>query len=410
VTQPASAGIRRFTLLYFLANIGLFTAFVPVLTLLLPERIAKLAPGHEIVALSWILLVGAAIASIANIIAGFCSDFSQRRFASRYPVMALGLAGTLCSYGLLGSATNLQQLGIGLAIFQIALNFLFSPLATLMADRVPHQLKGMVAGLVALCLPAASISVSLLALLPGDAQGPRYLLLGLTLAVLVMPLMVFDRPPAKSALGDQIVAAASDSGRFAMRDFLLAWTARLLVQFAGATLFGYSYLYIAGLEQNGAPATLAAIRFSVSMFALAASAGSIISGLAAGMLSDRIGRRLPFLIGAAGLVGVATVTLAITADWWLALTAYALFSVGLTAFLTVETAMVAQIVSNHDRPATILGIMNLTNTIPAALVPVFSLVLQTSAPTIDTISWLLFLSTFGATAAAITVSRIRSVR
>ena len=410
MTQPASAGIRRFTLLYFLANLGLFTAFVPVLTLLLPERIAQLAPGHEIAALSWILLIGAATASIANMTAGYCSDFSQRHYASRHPVMMMGLAGTLCSYGLLGAATDLWQLGTGIVFFQIALNFLFSPLAALMADRVPHQRKGMIAGLVALCLPAASISVSVLALLPGDAQGPRYLLLGLILAALVAPLLVFDRPRAKPVQNEQTVAFASDPGQFAKRDFLLAWTARLLIQIAGATLFGYSYLFIAGLAENAAAATPAAVRFSVSMFALAASAGSIVSGLAAGLWSDRIGRRLPFLIGAGALVGIAAIALATTADWWLALTAYALFSIGLTAFLTVETAMVAQIASNHDRPATILGIMNLTNTLPAVLVPGLSLVLQSSAPSSNAVTWLLYLSTLGAIVAMFTVSRIRSVR
>lgn len=410
MTQPAGAGFQRFTMLYFLANLGLFTAFVPVLTLLLPERIAQLAPGHEVTALSWMLLIGAIVASGANILAGHCSDISHRRFGSRHPVMALGLLGTLGSYGVLSWGTDLWQLGSGLALFQVALNFLFSPLAALLADKVPHQRKGMVAGLVALCLPAASISVSLLALLPGDAQGPRYLLLGLVLVVLVAPLLLFDRPHRNPAKFERAISSSHNTGEFARRDFQLAWTARLLVQIAGATLFGYSYLYIAGLELSDPPATPATVRFSVSMFALAASIGSIIAGLAAGLLSDRIGRRVPFLIGAAALVGAATATLALTANWWTALIAYALFSVGLTAFLTIETAMVAQIVSSHSRPAAVLGIMNLTNTLPAALVPVISLVLRASAPTIDAVGWLLIVSTLGAIAAAITVSKIRSVR
>lgn len=410
MSQPASAGIRRFTLLYFLANLGLFTAFVPVLTLLLPERVAQLAAGREIVALSWLLLLGAAVASAANIGAGLCSDLAQRRFGSRSPVMALGLAGTLGSYGLLAEAVSLRQLGFGLALFQIALNFLFSPLAALMADRVPHAFKGMVAGLVALCLPAASLAVSLLALLPGESQGPRYLLLGLALAVLIAPLLLFDRPLGMQLRDSPGGAPARSAGEFVRRDFALAWTARLLIQIAGATLFGYSYLYIAGLPQSSGTAGPATIRASVSLFALAASIGSIVSGLSAGVLSDRLGRRLPFLIGAAALVGIATATLAIATNWWLALAAYALFSVGLTAFLTVETAMVAQIVSNHDRPATVLGIMNLTNTLPAALVPLLSLALNVSAPTGDAITWLLWLSACGAGAAMLAVAKIGSVR
>jgi MFS family permease len=410
MTQFASAATRRFKLLYFLANLGLFTAFVPVLALLLPERIGQLAAGREIVALSWLLLIGAVVASVANILAGLCSDYSWRRFGSRYPVMVLGLAGTLASYALLAQAADLWQLGFGLGLFQIALNFLFSPLAALMTDRVPHAQKGMVAGLVAVCLPLASLAVSLLALLPGDAQGSSYLLLGIALAMLVAPLLMCDRPRTQSVLCDQTVASACDTGKFAKQDFLLAWAARLLVQTAGATLFGYSYLYIADLEQNPGAADPGAIRFSVAMFALAASAGSIISGLVAGTLSDRIGRRLPFLIGAAALIGIATITMAVTTHWWLALAAYALFSLGLTAFLTVETAMVAQIASNHERPATLLGIMNLTNTLPAALVPAISLVLQFSAPTTDAILWLLYLSTVGSLAAMFTVARIRSVR
>ncbi len=410
MTRLAVGEQKSFVFLYFLANLGLFIAFVPVLTLLLPEQVARLAPGDEIAAISWLLLMGAIVASAANIIAGLCSDHSLKHFGSRYPVATAGLIATLGSYVLLSLAANLLQLALALALFQTALNFLFSPLAALLADQIPDHVKGKVSGIVALCLPAASLTLSLLVLVPGDTQSHRYLVLGLIVALLVTPLLVSGRNPGNSPVKQPDEAEHKTGTHFSSRDFLLSWTARLLVQIAGATMFGYSYFYIASLLLNTAAATPAEIRLSVSLFALGASICSIGAGLAAGILSDRTGRRLPFLIGAAALLGISTLTLALTANWWLALVAYSLFSIGLTGFLTVETAMVAQIVGKHPRPATALGIMNLTNTLPAALAPAISLILAKSAPASNAISWLLALSAMGAAVAMVIISKIRSVR
>ena len=89
--------------------------------------------------------------------------------------------------------------------------------------------------------------------------------------------------------------------------------------------------------------------------------------------------------------------------------AFVLFHVGLTAFLSVDSAMVAQLLSNNERRGELLGFMNLTNTVPSILVPALTLLSVRSNPVPD---WSIAFAVAGvlAIAAAAILSRIRTIR
>ena len=65
--------------------------------------------------------------------------------------------------------------------------------------------------------------------------------------------------------------------------------------------------------------------------------------------------------------------IAVMALWPLVVMAYALFAIGLAGFLAVDSALVAQLISASARRATLLGVMNLTNTLPGILAPLVTL-------------------------------------
>ena len=53
--------------------------------------------------------------------------------------------------------------------------------------------------------------------------------------------------------------------------------------------------------------------------------------------------------------------------------AFVLFQLFLSAYLAVDTALIAQLTGHHPRRGAILGAMNLTNTLPAVLAPLLTL-------------------------------------
>ncbi len=57
----------------------------------------------------------------------------------------------------------------------------------------------------------------------------------------------------------------------------------------------------------------------------------------------------------------------------------AVFQMGLPSYLSVDTALVAHLIGHHRRRGAILGTMNLTNTLPAILVPTLTLQVFTAS-------------------------------
>ena len=77
-TGEANRQRSGFLLLYALAVAGGSIAYVPLLTLLLPGRIAELAGSDGISWIAYLAFAGAICASVANIAFGWASDLSWR--------------------------------------------------------------------------------------------------------------------------------------------------------------------------------------------------------------------------------------------------------------------------------------------------------------------------------------------
>ena len=80
---PAVAPPERqpgwFLALFALAAAGGAVAYVPLLTILLPQRIADLHGSEDVAALAQVIFLGAVMASLANIAVGWLSDRSRVR-------------------------------------------------------------------------------------------------------------------------------------------------------------------------------------------------------------------------------------------------------------------------------------------------------------------------------------------
>ncbi|WP_265528031.1 MFS transporter [Sphingomicrobium marinum] len=397
----------RFGPLYITANFGAHVAFMPLLVLLLPRRVEAIAPDQPIILLSQLLLVGGLTASIANIVFGALSDRWLARFGNRRGPIAIGLAFLLGAYAYFAGAYTPGALFLAVILFQLSLNIMFAPLGALLADHIPDRRKGWIAGWLNMGLPLSGLVITGLGEFSASDAAWSFGFVALLIAATVIPLII-AWPRGLELLAKPVEAVVEAA--LSRRDFAFAWIARLCIQSGAAVILSYLYLYVDSVARNAAGFTADNASGGVALLSLLATIFSLAAGILAGRWSDHKGSRKHPLIFSALLAALAFGLLAWGSDWRVILAAYSLFTIALTAFLSVDSALVAQLVAGHPRRATFLGLMNLTNTLPAIIAPGLALFLASVQPGGDTLRLLLAFAAGGALIAALSVGAIRTIR
>lgn len=356
--------------------------FMPLFILLLPRRVETLSPDDAASWLSWFLLIGSIVAGFANMGAGAIGDRWVAKFGNRRGLIAIGAVLLLPAYLWLALADDFPGLLAAIIFYQIALNFAFSPLGALLADHFPDAIKGRLGGLMITAHPASTLLILPIAwLFPADDSW-AFLFTGGVVVLCMLPLIVFWRlgqqisaEPDRSA-ADALVNStprAADSSSY-VTDFTIAWLSRLFIQTAAFFVFSYVFLYLTLMQEKqpewrgtNASETLAAVTTPAAIVAIGLA-------LFAGFISDRwSSRRWPLLVFA-GLLGVSMAILAGAVDIVWFLIGYGLMQAAQAAYLAVDMALFAQLVSGNARRGFLLGIMNLSNTLPSVIVPAIALV------------------------------------
>lgn len=351
----------RFLALYALAWAGGAAAYIPLLTVLLPARIAELAGSDAVAWLAVIAFCGAIAASLSNILAGLLSDVVGRR---RWPALA-GLLGYAALTPLFAGAETLVHFGVLIVAWQCALNLMLAPLAAWAADSVPDRQKGLLGGLIAFA-PATGGAAGALATLPllPHLEARLFVVVGFVV-VAVLPVMIFGRPRTIAAL-----APAHDPSHAARRTGTAArmWLARLLIQISEATLFAYLYLWLRSLDARFEQAEVA--RLFLVMLAL-----GIPVSLMVGRWSDRREEPVRPLRASAAIAAVGLSGMALAHTTGLALLGYAVFTLATAVFLSLHSAQVLRVLPRPTRRGRDLGIFNLTNTVPSLIMPALTIAL-----------------------------------
>lgn len=352
----------RFILLVALANAGGVIGFLPLLTLLLPVKVAEIAGDERIAVFTATVIAGALAASASNILFGWLSDRSVARGGGRRRWIAAGLAGLAISFAAVAFAATPGQIILAVALFQTAVNAVLAPMFAVMADEVPDAQKGVAGGLIALGAPLASAVAALMVTIGISGEPARLAFVFGAVLLCIVPLLLTPSAIAPAA-------ATPEEAPLLGRDLAIAWTSRLLVQIAGNVLWLYLVYYFASIDPHtptsksvGPLGQLMTIAYLIPLPV----------AVLAGRWSDRIGRRKPFLLGFAALAALGLTGLAFAPHWNIAAVAFTLYALGSAGFLSLHSGFAMQLLPDPRHRGRDLGLINLTNTLPALLGPLLT--------------------------------------
>ena len=361
----------RFIGLYALAYTGTSLVFIAPLLVTLALKINSLV-GIEAAPNSLALVagVGSLLSMVANPFFGRMSDRTASRHGMRRPWMVGGWAGGSLGVLLVALAPNVSLVLVGWCLAQLLYNALLAALVAVLPDQVPPSQRGQVSGILAVCLPIASVGGTYLVQLFAGHQLAMFLVpcaVGGSF-ILLFALTLEDRhltPADKAPWSLREFASAFYVNPRTSPDFAWAFVSRFMLLMAYALLTTYQAYYL--LEQIGSAEN--AVPHQIFLGTLVQSAVVLVVSPLGGRLSDRTGRRKVFVLTASVVYGLAMFVIAIASGFNGFLVGMALAGLGFGVYMAVDLALVVDVLPNPATAAKDLGVFNLAGALPFSIAP-----------------------------------------
>ena len=398
----------------------------PISFQLVPVAAFMIAGGSADLLIGRVSAAGNLFALIAPILAGWLSDRTSTRWGRRRPWIVAGTAVNLLGLGLLAAAGSRLTLAFAYMLVQLTFNLAGGAYAAVIPDVVPAADRGRASGLlgmmnalgavVGLAAVTATLAVfheTRTGLVIGYSAVALVLLITTVVTVLAVEepavasrheslrfntsaviagaaaliavaawLALLLAPLGRLAVADGVVAGAgalvaavTALREPAIRGFFVAfrnadffWTfaTRALVMMGIATIQPFLAVYFREVIRADHPGTLA------GLWGLALLGGAIVPAVLGGHLSDRLGRRKPFVYAAGALQGlVASVLLFGLVKSLFAIFALGvLFGAGYGLYVAVDWALACDVLPDRERSSgRDMGLWHIAFTLPPALAP-----------------------------------------
>lgn len=419
-TQPAALAeptepvrVHWITLL-FLANIGLWLAIYAPIQVLLPEQVASLhdhiskngvPSGADAVLLSVVMGVGAIASLLANPVVGTLSDRTTHPRGRRHPwTVGCAMTGAL-GIAIVAASPSVPVMAVGWFIAELGLGGMLATLTAALPDRVPVNQRGSLGALIGISQMLGTVLGALIVTVIITRMAAGYAACAIIVvgfAVLFAfrtpdePLPVEHKPslPVGTTLRRMWVSPRR------YPDFGWGWITHFLVNLGNDLGTLYLLYFLARGAHYHDPQTGLLILMALYAVAL------LIAGAVCGTLSDRSGRRKPFIVGAAIVMALAAAILAVSPTWHLALVAAPLLGAGFGTYWAAAPALLTQVLPAAADRAKDLGIINIAYSLPLVAAPLVAgvvLGLMNSYPALFALAGIVTVI------AGLTVSRVRSV-
>ena len=415
VDAPVERGIAvapagwGFISIYAAAYAGTWLAVLTPIMVTLALRARQLEPAGSEYGLSLVLGVGALFALVANPLVGWLSDRTTSSWGMRRPWLIGGALGGVLSLWVVSIAPSLAWLLVGWCLAQLSFNAVLAPLAALLPDHVPPARRGTVAGIISITTPIGQVGGTYLTkALAGDMSSMLLIpaLISLVLVLLltsVLPDRRLERGHVKKVSGAAALQTFWLSPKRAP-DFAWVCAGRFFLILCMSFLTAYQPYFL--MKRLGVPAD--DVPDIVFRSTLVQAMGVVLAGLVAGRLSDLTHRRKPFVMGAACACALGSWLIAGATSYDAFLVGMTLFGMGLGGYLSVDFALVTDVLPNREEDAAKdLGLFNVASALPQSLAPAIA-----SAILISTGSYsaVFVVAGFAGLLAGLTIAPVRRAR
>ncbi len=350
-----------------------------LLTVVIPAEVLRFVPEAQKGSyLGLLFAAGALMAMVISPISGALSDRSTLPMGRRRPFVIGGVLVIVVGLMVMRHAPTYSWYVGGLAIVQAATNFAGGAFNGLIPDRIPPSQRGVASGVLGFMMMSGTVVAALLAgNLVGQGQSAGVYLIDAGLFLVCTAIMAWqireeprrDAPPI--ALGAFIRSFWIDPRRYP--DFGWMFLTRGLVMLGFYTMVSFLQFFV---KDTLHLTVKEAARATGVLSAVTIAAGTIVA-LAAGWISDRIGRK--------GIVSASGFFLALTSFGLLMQPPFStligiavLFGIGYGAFTSVDWALAIDVLPSRGSAAKDLGIWGVANTLPQVLAPIVA------GPVLDT--------------------------
>jgi len=360
-----------FISLYTLAFMSTNLLFLAPILVTLPLRVNSLVGIQQAPkSLGLVAGIGALVSMFGNPFFGRMSDRTWSRLGMRRPWMVIGLVGGTLGILVVALAPNIPVVLVGWCLAQLFFNALLAALIAVLPDQVPRAQRGLVSGVLGVCLPIAAVSGTLLVKLFTGHPVATFLVpcaIG-GFFILLFVVALKDRRLARAARPAWSLREFASTFYVRPRtspDFAWAFASRFMFLLAYALLTTYEAYFL--LSKIGTVA--AEVPQQIFLGTLAQSVVIVAASLSAGKLSDWTGRRKIFVFIASIVYGLAMFAVAIASNFNGFLVGMAISGLGFGIYTAVDLALVADVLPSKDNVAKDLGVFNIAGALPFSLAP-----------------------------------------
>lgn len=353
------------------ANFGLYLALLTPVLVSLAFKVQHItaSPEEATASLGMITGVGALFALICNPLVGRLSDRTASRFGMRRPWMLGGVLVGLAAFVLIGVATSPWIVLIGWCIVQASLNGVLAASTATVPDQVPVERRGKVSGIVGMTTPVAILGGSFIVNFLAD-DFSRFVVPAVIAVILVVVFVLTLKDRVLAEKPAERYGVKEFFGSFVFnpvkhKDFGWTWLTKFLIFFGYAGIATFLPFY---LTEKFHLSESAAIE-TILLANVASTLAMALSGPLGGILSDKIGKRRPFVTAAGLIMVVGLVVLAFAPNIGVVIVAQAIIGLGTGSFLSVDTALATQVLPNKADTAKDLGVLNIANALPQSIAP-----------------------------------------
>ncbi|WP_330307277.1 MULTISPECIES: MFS transporter [unclassified Streptomyces] len=353
------------------AQFGAYLAVLTPVMVTLALRVSQIVPeGDRGSALGQVLSVGALLAMLGNPVFGALSDRTTSRFGRRRPWLIGGMAVGVAGLMVVALGGNVPVLMLGWALAQLGINATLAALTSCVPDLIPPQQQARVSGVIGVTTSLSMIGGSVLAQVFSGSMALAFLVPGVIGlgAVALLAVTMPDRPARTGAFEPYSVKEFARSFWVNPRrhpDFAWNFAGRFLVFTGAACVTSYQVYFL--MDRLGYDDDQVTQKVLVGTLVMVAT--TVVGSLLGGQLSDRSGRRKPYVLGSSLIMALSLAMIASAQGFGMYVAALAVFGAGQGLYLSVDMALAAAVLPNPEESAKDMGVLNIGNALPQSLVP-----------------------------------------